>query len=251
MLHRGGREEGGQDLHPYVANIWETQHLGAPIDFIFYVVRTVSGQSSSARRRVPPAVCHQPPGVGSAHALPAPWWQSTPTLTSAATTNGYNVPIVTGDIQEVEVSFPEPIDECDKSFLSGKGHCNIIPEWWCLQECQSSADQQQSSGQTTGLTWGDDQIVVPEAEMWDRESGLTPPAAWLVSTITTPGARLHLLAARELGVIKRGELKGQAVEQQQQPPSHFPALRLLPPSPFPLLPFFPFSLPISLFLSCV
>ena len=80
---------------------------------------------------------------------------------------------------------------------SGKGHCNIIPEWWCLQECQSSADQQQSSGQTTGLTWGDDQIVVPEAEMWDRESGLTPPAAWLVSTITTPGARLHLLVARE------------------------------------------------------
>ena len=46
MLHRGGREEGGQDLHPYIANIWETQHLrdstfwesqhlGAPIDFIF------------------------------------------------------------------------------------------------------------------------------------------------------------------------------------------------------------------------
>ena len=129
--------------------------------------------------------------------MPAPWWQSTPTLTSAATTNGYNVPIVTGDIQEVEVSFPEPIEECDKSLLSGKGPCNIIPEWWCLQECQSSADQQPSSGQTTGLTWGDDQIVVPAAEMWDRESGLTPPAAWLVSTITTPGARLHLLAARE------------------------------------------------------
>ena len=48
---------------------------------------------------------------------------------------------------------PEPLEECDKGFLSGKGHCSIIPEWWCLQECQSSADQRQSSGQTTGLTW--------------------------------------------------------------------------------------------------
>ena len=52
--------------------------------------------------------------------------------TSAAATSGPNISVVTGDIQDVEAAFPEPIEECGRGFLGEKGHCGIMPEWFCL-----------------------------------------------------------------------------------------------------------------------